>query len=70
MRLSDDPVGVPRERPTRDGPDECLLVRQTADQIGDELRQVWHHPTDTTYNSDDQPLVILTVVALVPSHLE
>ena len=67
VRLSDDPVSVATKGPTRDGAHECLLVRQTADQVGDELRQVRHHPIDTTCNSDDQPLVTHAVVTLATS---
>lgn len=44
MRLADDPVRVPRQRPARDRSDECLALRQAAHQVRHQVRQVRNHP--------------------------
>lgn len=47
--LADHPVGVAAEGPAGDGADEGLLVAQTLDEVGDELRQVGHHALHTAW---------------------
>lgn len=47
--LADHPVGVAAEGPAGDGADQGLLVAQTLDEVGDELRQVRHHALHTAW---------------------
>lgn len=48
-RLADNPVGVAAQCPAGDGTHQGLLVRQTLDQMGKELRQVWDHALHTAW---------------------
>ena len=52
--LSNHPVSISTESPAGDGPHQRLLVRQAANQIGDELREVWHHPIHTALSNGTQ----------------
>lgn len=47
--LADHPVGVAAEGPAGDGADQGLLVAQTLDEVGDELRQVRYHALHATW---------------------
>lgn len=48
-RLADHPVCIAAEGPAGDGADQGLLVAQTLDEVGDELRQVRHHALHTAW---------------------
>lgn len=47
--LADHPVGIAAEGPAGDGADQGLLVAQTLDEVGDELRQVGYHALHTAW---------------------
>ena len=47
--LADHPVGVAAQGPAGDGADQGLLVAQTLDEVGDELRQVRDHALHTAW---------------------
>lgn len=42
-RLTDNPVGITTQCPASDGPHQGFFIRQTLDEVGNELRQVWDH---------------------------
>lgn len=46
-RLADHPVGIAAQRPAGNRADQGLLVTQTLNKVGDELRQVRHHALHT-----------------------
>ncbi len=50
VRLTHDPVRITTECPTRDRSNQGLLIRQTHDQVGNQLRQVGNHAIHTTCN--------------------
>lgn len=47
--LADHPVGVAAEGPAGDGAHQRLLITQAVDEVGNELRQIRHHPLHTAW---------------------
>lgn len=42
-RLTDNPVGISTQCPASDGPHQGFFIRQTLDQVGNELGQIRDH---------------------------
>ena len=60
--LADHPVCVAAEGPAGDGTDQGLLVAQTLDEVGDELRQVRYHALHTAWK--EKKSLCITVVKI------
>lgn len=63
--LADHPVCVAAEGPAGDGTDQGLLVAQTLDEVGDELRQVRYHALHTAWK--EKKVICITVVKIKSS---